>query len=293
MKKRIVFSLVVALSLLSNSFLYSETNAKAAGPVASPPNFMLTPTHEEAVNALKLLMARVRAKIQMGKMDESDFADIIKDYDSLLARFNKPDGDRVDILGDKGQVYLTLEDSIKALPVFEEMKAIAPDLVINGSTEEFLGGLKIKAEKQKVRDALIGKAPPEFNEKNLQGNNLSLSKYKGKVVLLDFWATWCPPCVASIPEIEKVYTKYHDKGFEVVGMSLDDEKEDLEKFIKQKKVPWPQHLLANRFDNELTTKYGVIYAPTTFLIGRDGKVIRQLMPWNDLEQAVSDAMKKD
>jgi thiol-disulfide isomerase/thioredoxin len=95
-------------------------------------------------------------------------------------------------------------------------------------------------------------------------------------VLVDFWATWCGPCIAEIPNVLEQYEKYHDKGFEVVGVSLDQDREALEKFVAEQKIPWP--ILFEKPEGEgwqhpLATFYGITGIPTVVLIGRDGKVI--------------------
>ena len=112
------------------------------------------------------------------------------------------------------------------------------------------------------------------------------------MVLIDFWATWCPPCIAKLPEIQKVYDKYHGKGFEVVGISLDVEKDRLEQFIKQKKMPWPEFFDGKRWENKLAVKYGVDVTPTSYLIGRDGKIIAALTGSENLDEEIGKALKK-
>jgi thiol-disulfide isomerase/thioredoxin len=110
----------------------------------------------------------------------------------------------------------------------------------------------------------------------LDGRPFDQKTLAGKVVLVDFWATWCGPCVAEIPNVLEQYEKYHDKGFEVVGVSLDEDRESLEKFVDDKKIPWP--ILYEKPEGEgwrhpLSTYYGISGIPTVILIGRDGKVI--------------------
>jgi thiol-disulfide isomerase/thioredoxin len=73
----------------------------------------------------------------------------------------------------------------------------------------------------------------------LDGSQLDWKSYRGKVVLVDFWATWCGPCRAEVPNVMKMYRDYHDKGFEVLGISLDDRREQAESYIKQEEIPWP------------------------------------------------------
>jgi len=287
MKTRFILSLLAASLVLGNARLFSAETNSAANPQVA------TNSMPSSANALNLLVARIQARLETGKEDVADYADIVKDYDSLLAKYPRTGDDRLNILAAKGQLYYTLDDPAKALEIFQQVKSEFPSTQLNGNTDDFLAALKDEANRKQVRDTLKpGTTFPDFNENDLQDNALSIAKYKGKVVLVDFWATWCPPCVASVPEIQKVYNKYHDKGFEVVGISLDEEKDALEKFVKQRKLPWPQHFDGKRFDGPLALKYGVNVAPTTYLVGRDGKILKRLTQKNDLDKEIENALKK-
>lgn len=112
---------------------------------------------------------------------------------------------------------------------------------------------------------------PDFNLPTADGKTLKLSDYKGKMVIIDFWATWCPPCRKGIPDLISLKKKYGSKGLEVIGVSVDqDTKPDVVPFIKSQGINYPVVYA----DNNVIMKYGGINAiPTTFVIDKTGKVV--------------------
>ncbi len=108
---------------------------------------------------------------------------------------------------------------------------------------------------------------------DLEGNPISLSDYRGKVVLLDFWAVWCGPCLGEISNVKAVYDKYHDKGFDVIGVSFDKDETTLREFITERALPWRHILDTGGFRGEFAKQYGVRGIPAPFLIARNGTVI--------------------
>jgi len=125
---------------------------------------------------------------------------------------------------------------------------------------------------------------------DLKGNPVDLEKLKDKIVLVDFWATWCPPCVAEMPNILATYEKYREKGFEVIGISLDDDKAALEKFVADQKLPWPQHFDGKGMDGEIATRYAIGRLPATFLLGKGNKIIAADLRGPQLEEAIEAAL---
>lgn len=124
-------------------------------------------------------------------------------------------------------------------------------------------------------ESLVGKPLP-IEGTTLEGTKFNIEQYRGRVVLVDFWATWCGPCKAKLPGLMKLHEQYHDKGFEVVGVDLDKNVDDLGKFLDDTKLPWI-NLIGEKDGDEmkfpLAEKYDISAIPSTFLVGRDGKVI--------------------
>lgn len=106
----------------------------------------------------------------------------------------------------------------------------------------------------------------------IDGREIDLADMKGTVVLVDFWATWCVPCIKAMPDLKKVYDEFGGKGFEIVGISLDSEKQKLEDYLKKESIGWPQYFDGQGWDNELARKFGIESIPSTFLIGKDGAI---------------------
>lgn len=127
----------------------------------------------------------------------------------------------------------------------------------------------IKKIKQNVG---IGKPPKDFTVKTLKDKEFTLSKYKGKVILIDFWATWCKPCVKEIPALKKFYAEYKPKGFEIIGISLDDKKANLTAFLAKEDLMWPIAFSGNGWADPTARNYGINSIPSTWLIDKKGNL---------------------
>ena len=120
---------------------------------------------------------------------------------------------------------------------------------------------------------LLGKPVPDFSATDLDGKPISLQQYCGKVVLLDFWAVWNGFCVGDILNVKKIYDTYKDRGFEVIGVSLDTDETKLRNYLKENDIPWRQIFSGLERQDPLVKQYDVKSIPARWLIGRDGTLI--------------------
>ena len=139
---------------------------------------------------------------------------------------------------------------------------------------------------------LWGKPVTDFSATDLDGNPISLQDYRGKVVLLDFWGVWCGFCIDEMPNLKKVYATYKDQGFDIIGVSLDDEEAALRDYLKENDIQWRQICSGAVWkDDPLAQQYEITGVPEPWLIARDGTLISHKARGEDLEPLVVEALK--
>jgi thiol-disulfide isomerase/thioredoxin len=147
-----------------------------------------------------------------------------------------------------------------------------------------------KANKELTRLNKVAKPAPTLEAQDLSGNTIRLDSFKGKYVIIDFWATWCTPCVIELPRLQEAYRKYHDAGLEIVSVSLDETRSAVVDFVKVRKLSWVQ-LHNGTAGADLVEAFGISSIPSSYLIDPEGTIIRLDLRGQALENTLAKLIK--
>jgi peroxiredoxin len=239
---------------------------------------------------LDALVARVQTKLREGKKTEAELAPELKEFDLLLAKYKGLRSEAVaNILVQEASLYLkVLENYDKATRAIETLKRDFPQTKAGKEADELLASITRHAEAKRLQAILVvGSRLPDFDVQDLARKPLSLAQYKGKLVLLDFGATWSQPWMAEAPNLHRLYQRYHADGFEVIGVNMDEDLLKLSGFNAKHQVPWRQYADASKWKNKLAVKYGVNSLPANFLLDGEGKILARNLRGEALNEAVA------
>jgi len=141
-----------------------------------------------------------------------------------------------------------------------------------------------------LESVAVGKQAPDFTQNDVNGNPVSLSSFKGKYLLVDFWASWCGPCRAENPNVVKLYADYKDKGFDILGVSLDQKKEAWLKAIEEDQLSWNHVSDLKGWGNEVAKLYGVSSIPHTILLDKEGQIIAKDLRGEELRAKIAELL---
>lgn len=278
MKRSLLLAALAALLLLA---LDPSTRLRAqdAPPSASP----------EA--DLQALVAKIKDKLRQGAANEAALAGNIQEFDTLLAKYREQKTDAVaQILFMKASLYFeVLNEPEKGVQILQQVKVDFPDTKIAGNVDRIIASVKQREEVNRTKAALVGQPAPELNFIWANRSDLkTLSSLRGKVVVLDFWATWCGPCVASFPQVRELTERYQGYDVEVIGVTslqgrvhglepqpIDcrdnpaKEKELMPAYISAKDITWT---VAFSEEQVFNPQFGVSGIPHMTIVAPDGTV---------------------
>ncbi|SHE53611.1 TlpA disulfide reductase family protein [Dysgonomonas macrotermitis] len=211
-------------------------------------------------------------------------------YDSIYSEANKATFDftKSNLSNVVGQ-YVLMDRGVSFSA--EQLKELLPALDAKLKTNAKIQ--KIEKRLEALEATEVGKQFVDIKGTTPTGETIALSDYagKGKYVLIDFWASWCPPCRKEMPIVVEAYNKYKSKGFEIVGVSLDNDKAAWEKGIKDLKITWPQMSDLKGWKTDLGAAYAVNSIPHTVLLDKDGKIIEKNLRGDQLLKKLAELLK--
>jgi len=261
--------------------------------VAEPPE-----TNSPALLELKAVVQQIQAKADDGKTNEADYAAELKTLNQMIGDYKGTNVEQAAMAAyNKALVYLEVfKNHDQSIAILKDIEAHYADTkyadqaadLISEVAQATLQDEQLKEQKDRFP---VGQPLPDFDVKDLDGKPISIARLKGKVVLLDFWATWCEPCMIELPNVIAAYQKHHGEGLEIIGVTSDDDRHLLTAFLqKHPDMAWPQYFDGKGSENDLAAKYGVSLIPFTVLLDREGKVIGTSLRGPKLEEAVAQAV---
>jgi len=276
------------ISLTSKDSVY---NAVVVGSVVNDDNRKLTEKLAAAKNKMKVMMAEYYAAPDEKKKSKVFQDETEKRYNAITKEIQEIESA---FIRDNPNSYVSLDivkntgGSIPNVEVLDSLFKSLTETIRNSSA-----GKELSERIDKLKLVAVGAIAPDFTQMTPENQPVKLSDFKGKYVLIDFWASWCGPCRAENPNVVKVYNQYKDNGFTVLGISLDNEKgrDAWLKAINKDQLTWTQVSDLKGWYNEVAALYSVKAVPQNFLIDPNGKIIAKNLRGEELAAKLKEIIK--
>lgn len=226
---------------------------------------------------------------QLNQGVKDDNGAIRKQYETLMVDINQKTDEFISMHSNSpvAPFVLLVATQLNQDPLIHEMRL---NKISAKAKENYFGRLATKTIEDS-KFGSVGSAAAEFVQQDVNGQNISLSSFKGKYVLIDFWASWCGPCRQENPNLVNAFQKYKSKNFTVLGVSLDRAKEPWLKAIKDDRLDWTQVSDLKFWSNEVAIKYKIQSIPQNFLLDPNGVIIAKNLRGEDLQSKLALLLK--